>query len=191
LFRGKQLLCNQEIVTQDFCRKLLVSLSFNFLRSNDRKANINKHAVCDASFLTQNGLPPRLHTCQSQQGTFCSTFIIARAPCASKRATFYLCASFRLCKFANKATSGRKSILEQHLNALMERSERVKAGKTLRADFLRGKSLRSASYLKQISRAKSIHWKDEADTQFSNWKRKRCFCIFFFFFFLRDYNIED
>jgi hypothetical protein len=101
---------------------------------------------------------------------FCSTFIIARTPSASKRATFYLCASFRLCKFANKATSGRKSILEQHLNALMERSESVKVGKTLRADFLRGKSLWSASYLKQISRAKSIHWKDEADTQFYNWK---------------------
>jgi hypothetical protein len=148
------------------------------LQQRSKSKHQQARCVRRASFLTQNGLLPRLHTCQSQQGTFCSTFIIARAPSAhQKRATFYLCASFRLCKFANKATAGRKSILEQHLNALMERSESVKVGKTLRADFLRGKSLQSASYLKQISRAKSIHWKDEADTQFSNWKRKRCFCI--------------
>jgi penicillin-binding protein-related factor A (putative recombinase) len=109
-----------------------LSIYFAATKSKQQEAR----SVYDASIPHAKWFATRLYTCQSQRGTFCSTFIIARA---HQKEQLFISESFRLCKFANKATSGRKSILEQHLNALMERSESVKVGKTLRADFLRGK----------------------------------------------------
>lgn len=108
----------------------------------------------------------KLHTfVNPDEKLFCSTFIIT-AHQKEQLSSLARDVSFRLCKFANKATSRRKSILEQHLNALMECSACVKVGKTLRADFLRGKGLPSASYFKQSSRAKSIHCEDGAARYF-------------------------